>query len=51
VADKPRVDVDEEPEAQVLPERELMQLVAPEVSPEDIPVAQAEKPPDDAVEG
>ena len=28
-----------------------IELVAPEASPEDVPVAQAEKPPDDAVEG
>ena len=37
------VEVDEEePEAQVLPERELMLLVAPDVSPADLPVSAPE---------
>jgi hypothetical protein len=33
----PSVDRREEPEAQVLPERELMLLVAPDAAPGDLP--------------
>lgn len=49
VADKRRVEVDEEPEAQVLPERELMLLVAPDAPPADLPVSEPEpdEPSDD----
>ena len=43
VVEKRRVEVEEEPEAQVLPERELMLLVAPDTAPQDLPAAE----PDD----
>jgi len=47
VAEKRGVDVDDEPEAQVLSERELILLVAPDASPEDVPAPEADEPPDD----
>jgi hypothetical protein len=50
MAEKRGIDVDDEPEAQVLPERELMLLVAPDASPEDVPAPEADKPPDDGTE-
>ena len=44
------VEVDEEPEAQVLSERELMLLVAPDAAPQDLPAPEpeADEPSDDA---
>jgi hypothetical protein len=49
VVKKRRVEVEEEPEAQVLSERELILLVAPDAAPGDLPAPQpeAEEPGDD----
>jgi hypothetical protein len=48
VAEKRRVEVDEEPEAQVLSERELMLLVAPDAAPQDLPAPEPDEAGDEA---
>lgn len=43
VAEQQRVERHEEPEAEVLPERELMLLVAPDVAPGDLPAPEPDE--------
>jgi hypothetical protein len=47
VTEEENGDRREEPEAQVLPERELMLLVAPDVAPGDLPVPDPDEDEDD----
>lgn len=43
VGEQQRVERHEEPEAEVLPERELMLLVAPDVAPGDLPAPEPDE--------
>jgi hypothetical protein len=47
VVEERRIEVEEEPEAQVLPERELMLLVAPDMAPQDLPAPEPDEAGDD----